>query len=237
MIRYLVVLIVSALLASCAFQSPPRTDPLADLVGGARIADSPTRAITDAKSKSLALIVSTSSETQIKHREEIDSRYLEGYIKSWEPRSYGTVKSMYESVSPRKLIDTVVAELRQRFGNVSVVGDLAEFKEGNHDVAAVVDVGMEYKANSNLAKNSAEYTTDVNLYLFDRQIRKIGVAGGKATEYGERDNSDAAKYLLNPFLASTPPQEIVRPLVEAERKSRISAFKLLGASLDQIVQK
>lgn len=237
MMRRIFTLGFCALLGACTFQSPPRTDPLADLVGGARIADSPNRTIPEAKSKSLALIVSTSSEAQIKHREEIDNRYLEGYIKSFESRSYGTVKSMYESVSPRKLIDTVVAELRQRFKSVSVVGDLAEFRDGNHDVAAVVDLGMEYKANSNLAKNSAEYTTDVSVYLFDRQIRKIGVAGGKATEYGERDNSGDAKYLLNPFLASPPPEEIVRPMVEAERKSRVSAFRMLGASLDQIVQK
>lgn len=237
MFRSLIVLILCIFASACATQSPPRTDPLADLVGGARITESPTRTITDSKSKSLALIVSTSSEAQIKHREEIDNRYLEGYVKTFESRNYGVVKAMYESVSPRKLIDTVVAELRQRFKTVSVVSDLAEFKESSHDVAAVVDVGMEYKANSNLAKNSAEYTTDIGLYLFDRQIRQIGIASGKATEYGERDNSDAAKYLLNPFLASTPPQEIVRPLVEAERKSRVSAFKMLGASLDQIVER
>ena len=54
---------------------------------------------------------------------------------------------------------------------------------------------------------------------------------------GGRDNSDAAKYLANLFLASTPPEEIVRPMVEAEGKSRVSAFRLLGASLDRIVQK
>lgn len=237
MIERILMMLLCLLVSACATQSPPRTDPLADLVGGAKIADSPTRTITDAKSKSLALIVSTSSEMQIKHREEIDNRYLEGYIKSFESRSYGTVKSMYESVSPRKLVDAVVAELRQRFKSVSVVGDLAEFRDGNHDVAAVVDLGMEYKANSNLAKNSAEYTTDISLYLFDRQIRKIGVAGGKATEYGERDNSgDFARGLLL-VLPDPKPEDIVRPLVEAERKSRVSAFKMLGASLDRIVQK
>lgn len=237
MLRLLVVSILCVFVSACTFQSPPRTDPLADLVGGAKVIDAPFRTIIDSKTKSLALIVSTSSETQIRHREEIDSKYLEGYIKVHEPRSYNTVKSMYESVGPRKLIDSVVSELRQRFKTVSVVNDLVEFRDGAYDVAAVVDIGMEYKANSNLAKNSAEYTTDIGLHLFDRQIRRIGLASGKATEYGERDNSGDAKYLVNPFLASPPPEDYVRPLVEAERKSRGSAFRLLGASLDQIVQK
>ncbi|MCF8198609.1 MAG: hypothetical protein K9J42_07575 [Sulfuritalea sp.] len=237
MIQRNLVLIVCLFISGCATQSPPRADPLADLVGGAKIPDSPTRTITESRSKTLALIVSTSTQTQIKHREETDNRYLEGYVKSQEPGSYNTVKAMYESVSPHKLRDTVVAELRQRFKTVSVVGDLAEFRDGGHDVAAVVDVGMEYKASSGLTGNSAEYTTDVSLHLFDRQIRKIGLASGKATESGKYDASgDIAKAVLLVF-PDPKPEDYVRPMVEAERKSRVSAFKRLSASLDQIVQK
>lgn len=237
MIQRILVLALCLLTPACVMHSPPRTDPLADLVGGAKIPDSPTRTITESKSKSLALIVSTSSETQIKHREEMDNRYLVGYIQTFKPASYNNVKAMYDSVSPRKLIDTVVAELRQRFKTVSVVGDLAEFKDGKHDAAAVVDVGMEYKANSGPTGNSAVYTTDISLHLFDREIRKIGIASGKATENGEYDGSaDFAKAFVL-VVPHTKDEDVLRPMVEAERKSRISAFKLLSASLDQIVQK
>lgn len=237
MLRHILVLPLCALLLACAYQSPPRTDPLADLVGSVKIVDSPTRVITDAKTKSLALIVSTSSETQIKHREEMDTKYMEGYVKVYEPRSYNAVKSLQDSVGPRKLIETVVSELRQRFKSVIVVSDLAAFKEHNQDVAAVVDVGMEYKAKSDIAKNSAEYTTDVSLVLFDKQVRKIGIASGKATEFGERDNTgEMVKALLLVFPDPTP-DEMIRPLVEAERKSRTSAFRLLNTSLDQFIHK
>lgn len=220
------------LLAACAVHSPPRTDPLADLVGNAKIVDSPMRVVADAKSKSLALIVSTSSETQIKHREEEDKKYLEGYIKSYKPGSYPAVKAQNDSVSPRKLIETVVIDLRPRFKSVTVVADLAEFRERNLDVAAVVDVGMEYNVGSSIAKNSGEYTTDVSLIMFDKQIRKIGVANGKATEYGERSNFGDIVGMSSP-----PPEEVMRPLVEAEIKSRANAFTRLNASLDQLVQK
>lgn len=236
MLLRIFVLMFCALLAACAAQSPPRTDPLADLVGNVKIADSPTRVITDSKTKSLALIVSTSSETQIKHREEVETKYLEGYVKAFEPRSYNAVKSLQDSVGPRKLVDTVVSELRQRFKNVTLVADLAEFRERNHDVAAIVDLGMEYHANSNLSKNSAEYTTEVSFIFLDRQMRKIGNVSGKATEYGERSNAGDIKYLFNPFLASPAPDEVLRPLVEAEKKSRASAFRLLNTSLDKFVK-
>lgn len=237
MLRHIFVLPLCVLLAACAAQSPPRIDPLADLVGSAKIADSPMRVVTDAKKKSLALIVSTSAEKQIKHREELNNKYLEGYVKTWEPRSYNIVKSLQDSVGPRKLINTVVSELRQRFKSVTVVADLAVFKERSHDVAAVVDVGMEYNAKSDIAKNSAEYTTDVSLILFDKQVRKIGIASGKATEFGERSNAgDIVKALFLVFPDPTP-EEMIRPLVEAERKSRTSAFGRLSISLDQLIQK
>ena len=237
MLRRIFVLPLCVLLAACAAQSPPRTDPLADLVGSAKVADSPMRVVTDAKKKSLALIVSTSAETQIKHREEMDKKYLEGYVRTWESKSYNIIKSLQDSVGPRKLIDTVVAELRQRFKSVTVVADLAEFKERSHDVAVVVDVGMEYNVKSDIAKSSAEYTTDVSLVLFDRQVRKIGIASGKATEFGERDHTgDMVKALFLVFPDPTP-EEMIRPLVEAEKKSRTSAFGRLSTSLDQLVQK
>lgn len=192
MLRYIHVLSLCVLLAACAAQSPPRTDPLADLVGNAKITDSPTRVITDAKTKSLALIVSTSAETQIKHRENSDKQYLEGYVKTWESKSYNAVKTLQDSVSPRKLVETVVSELRQRFKNVTVVADLAEFKERSHDVAAVVDVGMGYNAN------------------------------GKATEYGERSNvGDIAKAFLLELPDHTP-DEMMRPLVKAEKRAMLA---------------
>lgn len=221
---------------ACTYQTPPRTDPLADLLGGAKVADAPNRTISDAKSKRLALIVSTSSETQIKSREDADKQYLEGYIKSWEPRSYGPVKAQQDSVGPRKLIDGVVAELRSRFQSVTVVSDLAAFREQGLDVAAVVDIGMEAKGSSTPAANIAEYTTDVTLIFFDPQIRKIGTASGKATERGERSNAGDMGRALLLFLPDPKPEEVMEPLIRAEQKSRASAFQLLRASLSEIVK-
>jgi hypothetical protein len=233
----IVVLLLAVLLSACAAQSPPRTDPLADLVGKARIVDSPASTVTEAKTKTLALIVSTSSETQIKHREETDTKYLEGYVKVYQSGSYNTVKSMQQSVGPRKLIDTVVSELRQRFKAVTVVADLAEFREGKQDVAAVVDVGMEYSTSSGFASSSGAYTTDVSIIVFDRQIRKIGTAIGKATESAERSGTEENVKAFLLVFADTPPEEQIRPFINAEQKSRTSAFRLLNSSLDKLVQK
>ena len=98
-----------------------------------------------------------------------------------------------------------------------MVAHLAELREHSEDVAAVVDVGMEYNANSGLSKTSGEYTTDISLILFDKQVRKIGVPAGKTTERGERDNAEDN--------------------VKAEKKSRASAFRMLNTSLDRLVQK
>ena len=168
------------------------------------------RSVTQAQAKALALIVSTSAETQMKHREEMDTKYREGYVKTFKSGSYNTIKSMQDSVGPRKLIDTVVTELRQRFMSVTVVADLAEFRERSEEVAVVVDVGMEYNISSGLSKTSSEYTTDISLIMFDRQIRKIGVAAGRATERGERDNAeDNLKAFLLVF-PDTPPEEQIR---------------------------
>lgn len=237
MFHRLIVLACITLLAACASSSPPRTDPLADLLGNAKVVDAPTKGVTGAKGKTLALIVSTSSETQIKHREEIDNRYVEGYVKSSEPRSYPAVKSMYDSVAPRKLIEGTLTELRSRFKNVEIVNDLAEFRERRLDVAAVVDVGMEYKGSSGPTQNAAEYTTDITLYFFDPQLRRIGTASGIAKDAGSRSNTgDIASAFLNPFGASPGPDQIVKPLVDAELRSRQEAFKKLRASLDELVR-
>jgi len=237
MFRHILVLPLCVLLFACAYQSPPRTDPLADLVGNVKIINSPTRVITDSKSKSLALIVSTSAEMQIKHREEMDAKYLEGFIKVYFPGSHGAVKSLQDSVGPRKLIDTVVSELLPRFKSVTVVSDLAEFKALDYDVAAVVDIGMEENWSSNIVKESNEFTTDISLIMFDKHVRKIGIANGKATESGEYITVGASLQALSGVgLDRDHEEKRMAPMVEAERKSRVSAFNLLNTSLDRLVK-
>jgi hypothetical protein len=236
MLQRIVVLTICALLAACASQSPPRTDPLADLVGNTRLVDSPVRVVDAAKTKSLAVIVSTSSETQIKHRLEVDAKYLEGYVKVHASRSYNAVRLQQDSVGPRRLIDAVVAELRHRFKSVTVVADLAEFQDRKHDIAVVVDIGMEYQASAGLAKYSGEFTTDVSLFVFDRQIRKIAVVKGVGTEQVEVDHTEQNVKAALLIFADQPPEDFLRPIIEAEKKSRVSALRRLNASLDQSVK-
>ena len=69
--------------------------------------------------------------------------------------------------------------------------------------------------------------------IYIKQVRKIGIASGKATELGERDHTGAL-FLVFP---DPTPEEMIRPLVEAEKKSRTSAFGQLSTSLDQLVRK
>jgi hypothetical protein len=234
-LRAIIVLLFAAFLTACAYQSPPRTDPLADLLGGLKVVDSPERAIPESKKKRLALIVSTSSETQIKAREEGHKMYLD-YVRGHKSDRYQAVKELQESVGPRLLIETAVAELRKRFGSVTVVSDLAAFREQGYDYAAVFDIGMEASGSSTPMKNAAEYTTDIALIFFDRQIRRIGLAQGKATETGERSNAgDMAKALLL-FVPDTNVDEVMQPLIQAERKSRIAAFLKLGTALDALIR-
>lgn len=237
MLARLFTLAFVALLSACTYTSPPRTDPLADLLGSSKVVEAPTKGVAGAKAKTLALIVSTSSETQIKAREEADTRYVEGYVKSSEPRSYPAVKAMYDSVAPRALIETTLLELRSRFKSVVVVNDFAEFRERKLDLAAVVDVGIESKGSSSPSQNAAEYTTDVSLHFFDTQLRRVGIASGIARDAGSRSNTgDVVSAFLNPFGASPGPDQIVKPLVEAELRSRQEAFKKLRASLDELVR-
>lgn len=231
------LILAVCIVSGCASQSPPRTDPLADLLGGAKVTDSATRQVTNAKSKTLALIVSTSSETQMKFREKNESTYLEGYVRPSEPASYNVMKSLFESVGPRKLIDTVLAELRPRFSKVVVVSDLAAFREQGLDVAAVVDIGMEAKGTSSVVKNAAEYTTEVVLIFFDKQIQRIGIAKGRATETGERSNTGDFMRGLLLVLPDPKPEDTMGPLIVAERKSRAAAFVQLRESLDAIIPK
>jgi hypothetical protein len=229
-------LAISVLLTACSYQSPPRTDPLADLLGGIKPVDAPVRGVMGAKDKTLALIVSTSSETQIKAREELDTKYVEGYIKSWEPRSYPIVKAMYDSVAPRALIEGTLLELRSRFKNVVVVNDFADFRDRKLDIAAVVDLGIEGKYKSNPAENAAAYITDITLHFFDPQLRRLGIASGIGSDAGSRSNASDLKYLFNPFLPGPRPEELVKPLIDAELRSRQAAFQKLKASLDEVVR-
>lgn len=229
--------LIAALSGGCAHQTAPRTDPLADLLGSVKLVDSPTRTVEQAGQKRLALIVSTSSETQFKTREEQNKQYLEGYVRSWEPGSYGAIKTMQESVGPRQLVDVVLAELRPRFRNVTVVNDFAAFRQQGLDVAVVMDVGMEGTTSNTPAKLEAEYTTDVTLIFFDPQIRRIGTAVGKATERGERSwGADIAKAFLL-FAPDPKPEEIYGPLVAAEKKSRETAFARLRTAVDALVRR
>jgi hypothetical protein len=227
--------LVAVMLAGCAYQTPPRVDPIADLVGGMKVVESPDRTIDAAKTKRLALIVSSSTETQFKFREENTKQYLE-YVKNWESKSYSNMKAMHESIGPRLLTETVVTQLRKRFGNVTVVSDLVAFREQGFDIAAVFDVGMEAAGSSSALKNAGEYTTDISLIFFDKQIRRIGIAQGKASGKGERSNvGDMAKALLL-FLPDPTQEEMAGPLIRAEIESRQAAFEKLNQSMDSIVR-
>ena len=96
---------------------------------------------------------------------------------------------------------------------------------------------MEAKGTSSVVKNAAEYTTEVLLILFDKQIQRIGVAAGKATETGERSNTGdfLRGFLL--VLPSPKPEEVMGPLIVAEQKSRNAAFVKLRESLDMLILK
>lgn len=232
----LAIFILPLLTAACAYQTPARTDPLADLLGSVKLVDSPLHMVEQAAQKRLGLIVSTSSETQFRTREEQNTRYLDGYVRSWEPGSYDAIKSLQTSVGPRRLVDGVVAELRPRFSSVTVVSDFTEFRQKGLDIAAVLDVGMEGKTSNSLAKLSAEYTTEVTLIFFDPQIRRIGAGVGKAIEHGERSwGNDNVKALFL-FLPDPKPEEIFAPLVAAEKHSRETAFARLKESLDALLR-
>lgn len=235
--KLLLIVFIAVSLGGCAHQTPPRADPLADLLGSVKLVDSPTRTVEQAGRKRAGLIVSTSSETQFKFREEGNTQYLEGYVRKWEPGSYRAVKSLQDSVGPRQLVDSVLAELRPRFASVTVVNDFAAFRQQGLDVAVVMDVGMEGKTSNTPVKIEADYTTDVSLIFFDQQIRRIGTASGKATERGERSwGADMAKALLL-FLPDPKPEDILAPLVAAEKKSRETAFTRLRESLNALVRK
>lgn len=234
--KLLLIAFIAMTLGGCAHQTPPRADPLADLLGSVKLVESPTRTVEQAGRKRAALIVSTSAETQFKFREDGNKQYLEGYIRTWEPGSYRAVKSLQDSVGPRQLVDSVMAELRPRFASVTVVNDFAAFRQQGLDVAVVMDVGMEGKTTNTPAKLEADYTTDVTLIFFDPQIRRIGTATGKATERGERSGvADMAKALLL-FLPDPKPEDILSPLVAAEKKSRETAFTRLRESMNALVR-
>lgn len=131
----------------------------------------------------------------------------------------------------------MLSELRSRFSKIVVLNHLAAFREQGLDVAAVVDIGMEAKASSSMVKNAAEYTAEVAVILFDKQIARIGVAQGKGTEYGERSNTgDVARDFLQ-VLPDPKPEDVMRPLIVAEQKSRNAAFTQLRQSLDAMILK
>lgn len=229
MLKNYIFIFFCVFLVACSAQTPPRFDPLADLIGNVKIATSPTHLVTNARTKSLALIVSTSAETQIKYQEEYANKWRSN-TKSFFSSDYDAVNTLLDSVKPRNLIDHVVSELLQRFKNVKVVADLAEFKESGFDIAAVVDLGMELRTDNNPSKLTANTTTDISLILFDKEIRKIGTASGKAPGYGE---------IIWSYGFSSPPSrdKTLLPIVEAQLNSRSNAFKLFNISLEQLVQK
>lgn len=226
-------------LASCAtmYEAPQRIDPLKDLFGNVPIIKSETSTLTDAKSKVVAIILSTSSGLQIKQKKEADDRTV-NYAKNQLPAAYQRVNEVVNAVSPDVVLREVSSTLASKFKDVIVINDFSEFQESKYQAALVLDIGLGGKYSSSIILNDkGTFQTDLTLFIFDNKLKLIGKANGIGIGGAERGNGDDLIAFVSGASTADRFFNNIKPIYLAERESRNQALRKLLDSLEIYLKK
>jgi len=129
--------------------------PLTGLVDESQIKPSDTKLVQGGKSKRAGLIVSTGTESSLKHVREMQSSWF----------------NMPKTLNPQFLVDSITLMLKRQFAELVLIDDFRAFQAQKLDVAIVVDVYV---------KEAIASVVDLRVLLFDQGIRLIGEARGTA---------------------------------------------------------
>lgn len=238
LIKFVRLLMVISL-ASCAtmYESPQRIDPLKDLFGNVPIINSEKSILSDAKSKVVAIVLSTSSELQIKQKKEADDRTI-NYAKNQLPAAYERVNAVVNAVSPEVVLREVSAALASKFKDVEIINDLSEFQASKYQAVLVLDIGLGGKYSSSIISNDkGTFQTDLAVFIFDEKLKLIGKASGIGVGGAERGNGDDLLAFVSGASTADRFYNNIKPIYLAERESRNQALRKLLDSLELYLKK
>ena len=155
-------------LAGCLPTSPERIDPYQGLLPAQQTSSGGGGLPVQGRGKSLGLLTSNSTEKQLAYIEDalkmVKTNAL--YNSHYRPDLEAALKPTY-------LFDSAVAAIRQRFGKVVVIKDLAEARSKNLDYAGIIDLAVKLP---NMGGHN--YAYDLNLRLLNRNQQEMGVIRG-----------------------------------------------------------
>ena len=143
---------------------PARFDPYQGLMAaGTRPKEASERPPVQAKGKSVALIISDSTETQFKYIEDMIS-----VLKNNPVYTFAWRDDMEAKVKPNYLVGQVVDLFRSRFARAELVDDFNGAIQGRYDYIAVIDLAIRKPTVT-----SNEYVYDAAIDLLTTRIERI----------------------------------------------------------------
>lgn len=168
------VLFLVCVLTACA-TGPERKPPLDGLTNSSTLLQAKTTSIPNSNELRMALIVSSSTTTTFNYLSEMAER-----VRPTTAILFGQneLRLLELSANPQHFVDSIVFLLKDFVAEVVLVDDLAEFRQGNFDIAGVIDIFYTNSDSDNRLSNNYEIT----LIAINRSIEKIGQIVGRSTE-------------------------------------------------------
>jgi len=170
-LRHALMALTAFVLAGCQPPAVIAEDPYKGLLPtGQTVTQAPTTFPIDAKGKSVAVVLSPSTEKQLE--------YLGKLVESIKNNPMLVYRSDYEEVTkPQLIITSVVNKLKERFGRVDTIEDFRAVGPGKFDNVAVIDLSVVMPKPFN---NFYAYTLKVD--VLNPQLQRIGRLEGYGRE-------------------------------------------------------
>jgi hypothetical protein len=188
-------------MAACAAipTQPPRFDPYRGLLpNNSQPAAAALRPPIVAAGKSVALVVSSSTEQQFKYIEDAMA------VVRTSP-GYAYRADMEERGRPSYFVGLILKKFQSKFARVEVVDDFRAATAGKYDYIALIDIGIRRPTSFGV-----EFAYDINVDLLTPRIERIvsleghGVARNSCVgfECGYATDQRALEMAMNQYYAS-----------------------------------
>ncbi|TAJ31987.1 MAG: hypothetical protein EPO67_12895 [Reyranella sp.] len=180
--RILAVLALLALAPACTLlpPQPPRFNAYQGLTpGGAQPAQSPIQPPIQARGKSVALVVSDSSEKQYE--------YVEAVIAAMKGGGYMYSGDIDRRGRPDYFNGQIIKKFQSKFARVELVDDFRKATAGRYDYIGVIDIAIQKPAST-----GTTFGYDIDVDILTPNLQRIVSLKGKGLDNNRCPGSECA---------------------------------------------
>ena len=180
--RILAVLVLLALTSACTLlpPQPPRFNAYQGLTpGGAQPVQSPIQPPIQARGKSVALVVSDSSEKQYE--------YVEAVIAAMKGGGYMYSGDIDRRGRPDYFNGQIIKKFQSKFARVELVDDFRKATAGRYDYIGVIDIAIQKPAST-----GTTFGYDIDVDILTPNLQRIVSLKGKGLDNNRCPGSECA---------------------------------------------